>query len=85
VVSSRKEKLAVMRSSWQMDNGHRVCRWSEVGQSEVGQHVQYIPPWMQETSDIQGSYLPPVPDFAAHSRFGGAPWFRRYTPDSDCE
>jgi hypothetical protein len=55
-----------MRSSWQIEAGHLVCRWSE-----VGQHLQYNPPWMQEASDVQGSYLPPLPDFASHSPFGG--------------
>jgi hypothetical protein len=40
---------------------------------------------MQEASDVQGSYLPPVPDFASHSPFGGATWFQRYTPDRDSE
>jgi len=45
--------------------------------------VQYRPPWMQESSDAQGSYLPPVPDFASHSPFGGATWFERYAPGRD--
>jgi len=54
-----------MRSSWQTETGHLACRWSE-----VGRHVQYNPRWMQEPSDIQGSYLQPVPDFASHSPFG---------------
>jgi hypothetical protein len=40
--------------SWHIEAGHLVCRWSE-----VGQRVEYFPPWMQETSDIQGGYLPP--------------------------
>jgi hypothetical protein len=67
-----------MRLSWQMETGHLVCRWSE-----VGQRVQYNPLWMQETSDIQGSYLPPIPDFASHSPFGGATWLQRYIADRD--
>ena len=62
-----------MKSTWQTATGHLECRWSD-----AGQHVQYNPPWMQEASDIQGSYLPPVPDFASHSPFGGATWFLRY-------
>jgi len=69
-----------MRSSWQMDAGHLVCRWSEGEQRE-----RYNPLWMQEASDVQSSYLPPVPDFASHSPFGGATWFQRYTPDRDSE
>ncbi len=59
-----------MQSSWRMERGHLVCRWSEGGQS-----VRYNPHWMQETSDIQSGYLLPVPDFASHSPFGGASWF----------
>jgi hypothetical protein len=69
-----------MRSSCQMETGHLACRWSE-----VGSHVTYNPLWMQEASDVQGSYLPPVPDFASHSPFAGATWFERYTPCRDSE
>ncbi len=66
--------------SWLMETGHLVCRWRE-----VEQRVQYNPTWMQDASDAQGSYLPPIPDFASHSPFGGATWFLRYTPDRDPE
>jgi hypothetical protein len=59
-----------MRSSWQAGTGQLAWHWSE-----VGQHVRYNPRWMQETLDIQSGYLPPVPDFAGHSPFGGAFWF----------
>ena len=69
-----------MKSSWRMETGHLLCRWSE-----VVQHVQYNPPWMQEASEVQGSYLPPLPDFASHSPFGGATWFERYSPHCDSE
>ncbi len=69
-----------MSSSWQMETGHLVSRWSKAGQYE-----QYNPLWMQESSDIQGSYLPPVPDFVSHSPFGGATWFQRYTPYRDSQ
>jgi hypothetical protein len=67
-----------MRSSWQTETGHLVCRWSE-----AGQRAPYNPLWMQEASNVQGSYLPPVPDFASHSPFGGATWFKRYTANRD--
>jgi hypothetical protein len=68
--------------TWQTEMGHLACRWSE-----AGQHVQYDLRWMQETSDIQSGFLPPVPDFPSHSPFGGVtPWFRPHTaalnPDS---
>jgi hypothetical protein len=69
-----------MKSSWQTDTGTLACRWSE-----VGQRVQYNSAWMQETSDIQGGYLPPLPDFASHSPFGGASWFEPHTADRNSE
>ena len=72
------ERLSAMRSSWQTETGHVVCRWSK-----ARQRVQYHPQWMQDTSNIQGSYLPPIPDFASHS--WGASWFERYTPERDSE
>jgi hypothetical protein len=50
----------------------------------VGQHIQYNPRWMQESADIRSGYLPPVPDFASHSPFGGATsWFQLHTADRD--
>jgi hypothetical protein len=64
-----------MKSSWQSESGHLACRWSE-----VGQRVRYNPPWMQETSDIQGGYLAPGPNFASKSPFGGASWFQPSPP-----
>ncbi len=59
--------------TWQMEEGHLVCRWSE-----LGEHTPYSSEWMQENSNAQGGYLEPVPDFANHSPFGGASWFDRY-------
>ena len=61
-----------MKSTWQMEAGHLACSWSD-----IGQRSPYNPPWMQEVSNAQGSYLPPIPDFASHSPFGGAAWFER--------
>jgi hypothetical protein len=69
-----------MKSSWQVETGRLACHWFE-----VGQHADYKAPWMQGVSGIQGSYLPPLPDFADHSPFGGANWFQRYTADSDSD
>lgn len=63
----------MITSLWQTETGHLRCRWSE-----VGQRLRYHPRWMEEASDCQGSYLPPLPDFASHSPFGGAAWFQRY-------
>jgi len=69
-----------MKSSWQTDTGTLACRWCD-----VGQRVQYNPHWMQENSDIQGSYLPPLPDFASHSPFGGASWFELHCADCNSQ
>ena len=69
-----------MRSSWQTEEGHLTCRWSD-----VGQRVQYNPRWMQGTSDIQSGFLPPPPDFASHSPFGGVSWFQPHPTDRDSE
>ena len=69
-----------MTSSWQTETGHLVCRWFGVGQL-----APYNPSWLQETSDIQSSYLPPLPDFASRSPFGGAHWFQPDPSDRDCE
>jgi hypothetical protein len=67
--------------SWQTETGHLSCRWSE-----VGQRFPYNPRWMQEVSDIQSGYLPPGPDFASHSPFGGAThWFQLHTAEWDSE
>jgi hypothetical protein len=60
-----------MTSSWRTETGNLVCHWSD-----VGQRIQYSPRWMQETSDMQSGYLPPLPDFASHSPFGGGSWFQ---------
>jgi hypothetical protein len=67
-----------------MKEGHLVRRWS--GQME---RIDYQSPWMQTSADIQSGYLPPIPDFASHSPFGGPSWFwflpdyYRY-PEQDC-
>jgi len=62
-----------MKSSWKVEKGHLVSHWSE-DRMKVPSH----PAWMDQMKDIQGSYLPPLPDFADHSPFGGATWFERY-------
>ena len=80
MVRAERRRLPAMRS-WQTETGQLACRWSE-----VGQHVQYNPRWMQEASDIQGGYLPPVPDFASHSPFGGSTsWFQLHTAERDSQ
>jgi hypothetical protein len=67
--------------SWQTETGHLACRWSE-----TGQRVRYNPRWMQETSDLKSGYLPPAPDFASHSPFGGTTsWFQLHSSGDDSD
>jgi hypothetical protein len=71
-----------MAATWQLEGGRLVARWSETGPS-----VRYGPKWMQDVTNVQSGYLPPVPDFASHSPFGGASWFWfiPHTPQTDSE
>ena len=65
-----------MTVSWKTETGKLACRWSEVGQL-----VRYNPLWLQERSKVPSGYLPPTPDFASHSPFGGrAAWFQLHLP-----
>jgi len=66
----RAKGVKGMKSHWQIDTGQLAWRWSD-----LVQRVEYNPAWMQETSDPQSGYLPPPPDFASHSPFGGPDWF----------
>jgi hypothetical protein len=59
-----------MTSCWQIKEGHLARRWS--GRMES---AKYDAPWMQTASAIQSGYLPPPPDFASHSPFGGPSGF----------
>ena len=60
-----------MMSSWQSEAGHLALRWSEFGQRD-----QYHPCWMLKSSEPQSGYIPPLPDFANRSPFGGVSWFQ---------
>jgi hypothetical protein len=64
-----------MKSSWMPEAEHLACHWSEVGRP-----FDYDPSWMLENSEVHGAWLPPAPDFASHSPFGGASWFQHH-PD----
>src|SRR6516164_8432786 len=59
-----------MNISWRTETGHLSCRWSG-----AGNWTPYSPNWMKQCCDVRGSYLPPQPDFASHSPFGGPSWF----------
>lgn len=60
-----------MKTSWQTETGQLTLRWSD-----VGVRVYFDTPLALEASSAQGSYLPPIPDFASHSPFGGPSWFQ---------
>jgi hypothetical protein len=67
--------------SWEMETGSLACRWCE-----LGRRVQYDLRWMQEMSDIRSGYLPPPPDFASHSPFGGGTsWFQIHTAERESD
>lgn len=58
-----------MPSLWNEETGYLVCRWRDVGER--------VPPrWMQELSEMPIGHVPPIPDFASHSPFGGVAWFQ---------
>jgi hypothetical protein len=64
-----------MNSTWLTQTGHLALRWSN-----VGPRAPYRPDWTGETPEIPGNLLLPIPDFAAHSPFGGASWFQPWSP-----
>lgn len=66
-----------MTSAWRTDTGFLACRWSE-----FGGHLQPKPLWMREIPEMQSGHLCPLPDFAAHSPFGGPSWFEPDLPRS---
>jgi len=69
-----------MKSSWTPEIGHLSCHWSEVGRP-----VNYHSRWMLENPEAHGTWLPPVPDFASHSPFGGPSWFQPHRADHDSQ
>jgi hypothetical protein len=67
------EVSPMSKSVWQTETDHLACRWSE-----LDQRFRYDPPWMREASAVPSGYLPPLPDFASHSPFGGPSWFEMH-------
>ena len=61
-----------MIMSWQTEGDRLVCRWSE-----VGEHVQYNPRWIQDASRSvhQKNVSLSVLDFTRLSAFGGSEWY----------
>jgi hypothetical protein len=64
--------------SWNNETGQLARSWSD-----AGQYIRYNPGWMQETSEVQSGYLPPIPDFVSRSPFGGVSWFQPNPADRD--
>ncbi|HEY1965026.1 MAG TPA: hypothetical protein VGG59_08850 [Acidobacteriaceae bacterium] len=60
-----------MKTSWHEETGQLTLHWCG-----VGERILFDTSFAQETSSAQGSYLPPLPDFASHSPFGGPSWFQ---------
>jgi hypothetical protein len=58
-----------MAIKWSIDGSRIVPRWTDIGRA-----ADFKPEWMN-ASDVEGSHLDPLPDFASHSPFGGATWF----------
>jgi hypothetical protein len=60
-----------MKTSWQVGADGLECRWSV-----PGERILYDLSAIQEGSTgTSGSFLPPVPDFAAHSLLGSGEWY----------
>jgi len=58
-----------MKTSWQTATGQLACRWT------LFPHQPDRDAASTESTDVYSSYLPPPPDFASHSPFGGPTWF----------
>jgi hypothetical protein len=68
-----------MTARWRAETGKLTCRWND-----VGKHSGYDWTWMRDNAEVRGSYLPPVPDFASHSPFGGPDWFELHLHGQSC-
>ena len=55
-----------MKTSWQSESGDLVCRWSDLLESD-----QSTSPVVREAlTGVYERFVPPMPDFAAHSLLG---------------
>lgn len=71
-----------MATAWKSEEGHLVCRWSE-----VGEQAPYNAPWMQATQNVNPKpHGPACLDFKRLSPFGGPNWYdpRRGFGQPDC-
>ena len=60
-----------MKTSWQSESGGLVCRWSDLLESD-----QSTSPVVGEVlTGVYERFVPPMPDFAAHSLLGSGEWF----------
>jgi hypothetical protein len=64
-------KRCSVKISWQGESGGLECRWSGLLDSN-----QSNPSITHEASSgVYASFVPPLPDFAAHSLLGSGEWF----------
>lgn len=59
-----------MKTSWQTDADHIVCRWSDAENT-----IPYRPPWLQEAAEGDEIASDLMPDFTRHSPLGSGEWF----------
>lgn len=70
-----------MKTTWLTETGALECRWEGLCPADA-QHSDERQVKTSEDRVMQGSYLPPLPNFACHSPFGGATWF--YPNPANC-
>ena len=60
-----------MKTSWQAESGGLTCRWSDILEGDTSDS----PTTLQSSTGTTGTFVPPMPDFAAHSPLGSGEWF----------
>jgi hypothetical protein len=60
-----------MKASWQSESGGLLCQWSDLLEGDRSKS----PITPEASTGIYGSFLPPTPDFAAHSPLGSGEWY----------
>jgi hypothetical protein len=66
-----------MAMSWHTEANRIACRWSE-----VGERVQYNPPWIQDVprGASRDNFSSSGVDFVRLSPFGGGDWYALIPP-----
>jgi len=60
-----------MKTSWQSDSDGLVCLWSVL----LDDDQPHSPITLGASTEAYASFVPPMPDFAAHSLLGSGEWF----------